>query len=379
MSEGGNVAEVETVEKVDVGHHAVDARGPRHRAAAPASGTLHGVNLSGWLVLESWVTPSLFAGTGALDEPSLAAAMGSQRFSEMLTAHRDTFITVQDFVNIAARGFDSVRLKIPWFVFGNAGPMPSPSSACLNYVDRAFDWAEGVGLSILLDIALMPGVDSSSPGSFFGDVEPLRSAVLDVVSGLASRYKNRSSFLGIEPIDEARCCVRHGLSVSEGVPPHLLRNFYRDAYEVVRAAAGPKPVVVVHDGGTPSAWRAFMAPRRYKNVWLDCHLFHYAEPMSASGPIGVRQLVRDSTSYLAKARRSGLSVMVGEWSAALPLSDASMTPEGRVALERIYLAGQMSAFAGGAAWFFQTWKTEGRLSSWDARVALSSFERGMFD
>ena len=39
----------------------------------------------------------------------------------------------------------------------------------------------------------------------------------------------------------------------------------------------------------------------------------------------------------------------------------------------------MGAFAGGAGWFFQTWKTEARLSSWDARVALSSFETGMFD
>ena len=39
----------------------------------------------------------------------------------------------------------------------------------------------------------------------------------------------------------------------------------------------------------------------------------------------------------------------------------------------------MGAFGGCAGWFFQTWKTEGRLSSWDARVALSSFETGMFD
>lgn len=28
--------------------------------------TLHGVNLSGWLVLEPWVTPSLFAGARRL-------------------------------------------------------------------------------------------------------------------------------------------------------------------------------------------------------------------------------------------------------------------------------------------------------------------------
>ena len=163
------------------------------------------------------------------------------------------------------------------------------------------------------------------------------------------------------------------------MPPHLLRNFYRDCYEVVRSAAGPDPVLVLHDGGIGGSWRGFMSPDRYENVWLDCHVYHYAESMSASGPTGVRRLVDDTVSYLSKAKKSGLEVMVGEWSAALPIADAGMTPEGRIALERVYTAGQLSAFAGTAGWFFQTWKTEGRLSSWDARVALSSFERGMFD
>ena len=37
------------------------------------------------------------------------------------------------------------------------------------------------------------------------------------------------------------------------------------------------------------------------------------------------------------------------------------------------------AFRDASGWFFQTWKTENKLSAWDARVALSSFERGMFD
>lgn len=339
----------------------------------------HGVNLSGWLVLETWVTPSLFAGTGAFDEPSLANAMDSDRYANMLAHHRDTFVTERDFLKIAARGYNSVRLQVPWFVFGEQGPMPGPSAGCLSYVDAAFDWAEAAGIDVLLDIASAPGTDPSSPASFFGDVESFRSAVLDVTGGLCARYAERENFLGIEPIDEIQGRARRGFSITEGVPPHLLRNFYREAYEVVRAAAGPRPVFVVNDAGIPASWRAFMAPKRYVNVWLDSHVYHYAESMNASGPTGVRRLVDESAAYLGQARRSGLPVMVGEWSAALPLADAGMTPEGRIALERVYSAGQMSAFAGSAAWFFQTWKTEGRLSSWDARVALSSFEKGMFD
>ena len=341
--------------------------------------TLHGVNLSGWLVLEPWVTPSLFAGTGAFDEAALANSMESARYASMLAKHRETFITERDFASISARGLDTVRLQVPWFVFGEKGPMPGPSAGCLSYVDSAFDWAEAAGVSVLLDVASAPGADPSSPTSFFGEVESFRNAMLDVVGALAARYADRSNFCGIEPIDEVCGRSRKGLSVTEGVPPHLLRNFYRDAYEVVRSCAGERPVFVVHDAGIPGAWRAFMSPSRYVNVWLDGHIYHYSESMNAAGPTGVRRLVDDSAAYLARARKSGLPVMVGEWSAALPPADAGMTPEGRIALERVFTAGQLSTFAGSAAWFFQTWKTEARLSSWDARVALSSFERGMFD
>ncbi len=339
----------------------------------------HGVNLSGWLVLEPWVTPSLFAGTGAFDELELADAVEPSRYGELLERHREEFVGEQDFARIASRGYDAVRLQVPWFVFGDSGPLRGPSAGCLRYVDLAFDWAQAAGLDVLLDVALMPGQDPTSPASFFGEVENLRNAVIEVAAALASRYECRSNFIGIQPVDEVRARARKGFHVVEGVPPHLIRNFYRDVYDAVREAAGTGPVIVLNDAGVPGAWRGFMSPSRYENVWLDCHVYHYSEAMNAAGPAGVRKLVEDSRRYVAEARRSGLPVMVGEWSSALPLADAGMTPEGRIALERVYTAGQMGAFKGSVGWFFQTWKTEGRLSSWDARVALSSFENGMFD
>lgn len=355
------------------------ARGREVKSGAVTPATLHGVNLSGWLVLETWVTPSLFSGSGAFDEASLANAVEPARYTEMLRSHRDSFITEQDFARLAARGFDTVRLPVPWFVFGESGPMPGPAAGCIEYVDRAFDWAEAAGVDVVLDIAAAPGADPSNPQTFFGDTETFRTVMLDVLTGLCARYSDRENFRGIEPVDTVIGKHRRGFSIVEGVPLHSLRNFYRDAYEAVRASAGMRPTVILHDAGVPGAWRGFMAPSRYDNVCLDCHLYHYSESMNASGPSGVRRLVEQSEAYLAQASRGGLPVMVGEWSAALPLADAGMTPEGRIALERVYTSGQLAAFGKTSGWFFQTWKTEGRLSSWDARIALSSFERGMFD
>ena len=60
-----------------------------------------------------------------------------------------------------------------------------------------------------------------------------------------------------------------------------------------------------------------------------------------------------------------------------PMPDSAMTPEGRIALERIYTSEQLDVYEKLPAWFFQTWKTSGLLVSWDARLALATFERGM--
>ena len=120
-----------------------------------------------------------------------------------------------------------------------------------------------------------------------------------------------------------------------------------------------------------------MAHDRYENVWLDSHLFHYNDRVKAAGPVGIRELVDSSRASLKKAAKSSLPTMVGKWSGSLPFADSITTPEGRIALERVYISEQITAFKPCAAWFFQTWKTEGRLAGWDARVSLSSFERRM--
>ena len=59
------------------------------------------------------------------------------------------------------------------------------------------------------------------------------------------------------------------------------------------------------------------------------------------------------------------------------LASREMTPEGRIALERVYTSEQLGTYEKCPAWFFNTWKTSGLLAGWDARVALATFERGM--
>lgn len=346
-----------------------------------ADRTLHGVNLAGWLVPEAWVTPALFSDSGATDEASLMERLGPVRYGEVLAEHMDSFMSEEDFAGMEARGINAVRIPVPWYLFGDSGPMPMGRTGCVRFLDRAFDWAEDHCIQVLVDLASAPLSGYTQDGLQIALTSSLevRSAMLDVVSALAMRYGDRRSLLGIEPVDEVQVRHRQGFRLTEGVSLSFLRNYYRDAYDVIREIAGPDPVVVLSDGGRHGSWRAFMSHGRYQNVWLDCHLYHHLDTAAAGGPSGARWFVGESRKQLAEARSSGLPVMVGEWSAAMPGTSTAITPEGRIALSRVYTSGQLNCFENCPAWFFQTWKTATLDPAWDARVALSSFDRDMLD
>lgn len=340
---------------------------------------LHGVNLTGWLTLEPWVTPSLFVDSGVLDEAALVSSIGREDYQGLVRAHRADFMSQSDFLQIASRGFNAVRLPVPWYVFGDDGPTPGPFVGCIELVDDAFDWADEIGLKIVLDLCINPGVRGAE-GELVrnhGDFASYREDMLDVIGMLCDRYGTRAALAGIEVADDPNPQVRRGLTLSDGVPLHVLRNYYRDAYDRIRACAGEDVLVIVPDAGQHGAWGRFMAQRRYHNAWLDCHLYRYFDNVGSIGPTAIRKLADRSRKELDQARRSGLPVMVGKWSGSLPFADSSTTPEGRIALERVFISEQISMFSGCPAWFFQTWKTEGRLAGWDARVSLATFERGM--
>ena len=95
---------------------------------------LQGVNLGGWLVLEKWMTPSLFDGTTTADETYFCHDLGEDRARERLKTFRDTFIQRRDFAEIADHGFNAMRIPVPFFIFEDIGPYIH----CYEYLDRVF-------------------------------------------------------------------------------------------------------------------------------------------------------------------------------------------------------------------------------------------------
>ena len=89
---------------------------------------IKGVNLGNWLVLEKWMSPGLFADTEAEDETQLSCDLAD--VIERLTAHRDSYITERDFAYLARHGIDTVRIPVPFFIFGDYPPYVG----CVEYL-----------------------------------------------------------------------------------------------------------------------------------------------------------------------------------------------------------------------------------------------------
>ncbi|KAG8916642.1 hypothetical protein FRC01_002947, partial [Tulasnella sp. 417] len=87
------------------------------------SNPMRGVNLGGWLVLDPLIVPSLFepylnANPPVRDEWTLSLAMAADTANgglSQLEKHYDTFITEEDFAQIAGAGLNWIRLPIPFW------------------------------------------------------------------------------------------------------------------------------------------------------------------------------------------------------------------------------------------------------------------------
>lgn len=169
---------------------------------------VRGVNLSGWFILEPWVTPSLFAATGASNDGELQQVLGPAAYNERVREHYETFVTELDFKRMSAMGLNAVRIPLPWYAFGAQNEHESYIS-CIDYIDRAMEWANKYEMKVLLDLATVPGGQGDSNSSptipdIVADWHSSangRATALETLERLAERYGEQEPLLGIELLD----------------------------------------------------------------------------------------------------------------------------------------------------------------------------------
>ena len=163
-----------------------------------------GVNLGNWLVLEKWMSPSLFEGTTAEDEYYLPTQLSREVYEARIKIHRSEYITERDFTRIKSMGMDAVRIPVPYFIFGDREPF----IGCIEELDKAFCWAEKYGLQILIDLHTAPDSQNGFDNGGISGVckwsqQPDEVEFeLTVLERLAERYGKREGLWGIEVLNE---------------------------------------------------------------------------------------------------------------------------------------------------------------------------------
>ena len=276
----------------------------------------------------------------------------------------------------------------PWYAFGSQGDA-EVHIPVVDYIDRAFEWSEKYHMMVLLDLATVPGGqgDSNDP-----------AAALQCSRGLAFVHE-RSAYCP-EHARAPRCSLRlqrcssgyraSGLAHHEcAQEPFLCDRGYTQPLPAQFLPRMPMSSCGVHGSDKLVVFRprATRMPGSILCGASSTTVCAWTFPLSLSRckcsditiPHGLSRAIARNRRLIDEGRHAGFPVIVGEWSGAAVFSNASVTPEGRAAYERVFIANQMASFAKARGWFFQTWKTERRIAAWDARVALGTLERAMLD
>lgn len=293
---------------------------------------IKGVNLGNWLVLEKWMSPVLFEGTTAEDEYYLPTQLSPEVYEARIKIHRSEYITERDFVTIKSMGMESVRIPVPYFIFGDRKPF----IGCIEELDKAFNWAEKYGLTILIDLHTVPlsqnGFDNGGISGVCKWAQNLDEVefALSVLERLAKRYGNRKGLFGIQPLNEPitenmweTMDIQNRYApadpeMAKGSAPitmKFLRQFYLDAYDRISAYMPKDKYVVIHDGFELMAWKDFMQEEKYSNVILDTHQYlMVAEARGCSQTIeGYLKYIREELEPQITEMERYFPVICGEW------------------------------------------------------------------
>ncbi|KAH7014154.1 glycoside hydrolase superfamily [Microdochium trichocladiopsis] len=368
---------------------------------------IRGVNIGGWLSLEPFITPSLFdypKSLNIIDEWTLTKHLGASEAAKVLEKHYATFITEEDFKNIAAAGLDHVRIPFSYWAVQTYDDDPYVPQISWRYLLRALEWCRKYGLRVKLDLHALPGSQNGWNHSGHSinvfnwilgtDSQPgpkqnlNRKRSLDIHDKLSKffaqpRYKNIIAFYGLANEPALK------------VPTADLVSWTTDAFNLVTKNGISAPIVFSESMKGLPAWGGQLQGHGDKLV-LDVHEYLIFDEYL----IGLthKEKINYACGLLADdvAGSSFGPTMVGEWSQAdtdctlhlngvfngarwngtffgnspaCPTKDdkcdcsrdmadpSTYTKEYKLFLQT-WAEAQMSAFERSWGYFYWTWKTE---------------------
>ena len=132
----------------------------------PFNKQVRGVNIGGWLVLEPWITPSLFyqfldtqrkfgdlaPSKTAMDSFTFCTALGKEEANKQLKLHWRKWVTEKDIAKLAKYGVNSLRVPVGDWTFAPYEPYIGCMDGALSELDRITRLAAKYNMDVLLDI-----------------------------------------------------------------------------------------------------------------------------------------------------------------------------------------------------------------------------------
>ena len=130
-----------------------------------ASKAMVGTNIGGWMVLEPWITPSLFyrflgkthsEGVG-MSQWTFCEALGAKEGNRVLRAHWDAWLTEDYIKELADSEIELVRLPLGDWTLKQYGPYHGCTDGAKEKIKWALDRFAEHGIKVLLDVHAVKG------------------------------------------------------------------------------------------------------------------------------------------------------------------------------------------------------------------------------
>lgn len=251
---------------------------------------IRGVNIGGWLVLEPYITPSIFEAFRTndynddgipVDEYHLCQQLGTDAAKDVLTQHWDSFYTEDDFAKIADMGFNLVRIPIGYWAFNTLNDDPYVTGLQESYLDKAIQWSANHGLKVWVDLHGAAGSQNGFDNSGLRDSinfpqdDNNLQLTLKTIKYLLNKYSAEeyiNTVIGIELINEP---LGPSMDLNK-----LKYDYLKPAYDYLRNEIGnTDQIVVIHDAFVSNDnWDTFLTNEDSYGVVIDHHHYQVFSP-----------------------------------------------------------------------------------------------------
>ncbi|RCK56052.1 Glucan 1,3-beta-glucosidase 2 [Candida viswanathii] len=306
-----------------------------------------GVSIGGWLVLEPYITPTLFNATLLsnetdadlpVDEYHYCEKLGEDEATRRLTEHWESMYNESDFAEIRSYGLNMVRIPVGYWSFEKMDGDPYVSGA-QDYLDKAIEWAKNNDLKVLIDLHGVPntqnGFDNSGLRNLGYPGWQNKTEYIDhtykVLQQIYEKYGTgtyatdyNDTIIGIEVVNEP-------------FNPDLdkLKDFYIESYNDARDIQIVNNTIFFQEAFQPIGyWDDFIADGElnitstangtnrtvtktadFQNIIIDHH--HYEVFSESQIALNVSTHLDNIRNYASSIGNSSTRSIIGEWSAAL--------------------------------------------------------------